>query len=66
MITRSGDLPTIDVSDMVEDMDFSPAQCYKDMCPRFITIVIEACRSPERMFLSIVADELDKQMQVSK
>jgi hypothetical protein len=44
-------------------LDLSPAQCYKEICPRFIRIVTEGCRSPEAVeFLKEVADELDEQM----
>jgi hypothetical protein len=42
-IEKNRELPITVVSDVVEDVDFSPTQCYKDMCPCFIKIVTEAC-----------------------
>ncbi|XP_039686153.1 protein FAR1-RELATED SEQUENCE 5-like [Medicago truncatula] len=62
-IARSRASQTIGVSHVVEDLDLSPAQCYKEICPRFIRIVTEGCRSPRAVeFLKEVADELDEQM----
>ncbi|GAU32125.1 hypothetical protein TSUD_218760 [Trifolium subterraneum] len=58
---RSGALPNVDVSHDVEDVDFSPKQCYKEICPRLIRIATEACRSQETFtFLYKVVDELDR------
>ncbi|XP_045823346.1 protein FAR1-RELATED SEQUENCE 5-like [Trifolium pratense] len=62
-LARSGALPNVGVSDVVEDVDLSPSQRYKKICPRLIRIAIEACRSKETfLFLSKVIDELDRQM----
>lgn len=58
---RSGVLPIVDVSHDVEDVEFSPRKCYKEICPRYIRIATEGCRRPETFnFLTKVADELDR------
>jgi hypothetical protein len=58
---RSGDLPIVGVSHVVEDIDLSPKQRYQKICPRLIRIAGEACRSPETFpFVTKVVDELDK------
>ncbi|KAK2457486.1 protein FAR1-RELATED SEQUENCE [Trifolium repens] len=62
-IARSGDLQTIGVSGVAEDLDLSPTQRYQKICPRYIRIITEGCRSSEAfMFLNEVADDLDEQM----
>ncbi|XP_058731890.1 protein FAR1-RELATED SEQUENCE 5-like [Vicia villosa] len=62
-LARSGASPNVGVSHGVEDIDLSPMQRYKEICPRLIRIAIEACRSKETFtFLSKVIDELDRQM----
>jgi hypothetical protein len=62
-LARSGTLPNVGVTDVVEDADLSPSQRYKKICPRLIRIAIEASRSKETfLFLSNVIDELDRQM----
>ncbi|GAU26732.1 hypothetical protein TSUD_317300 [Trifolium subterraneum] len=44
---RSGELPMVGVSHVVEDIDLSPKQRYQKTCPRLIRIVNETCRSSE-------------------
>ncbi|KAK2438899.1 protein FAR1-RELATED SEQUENCE [Trifolium repens] len=62
-LARSGALPNVGASNVVEDADLSPSQRYKKNCPRLIRIAIEASRSKETfLFLSNVIDELDRQM----
>lgn len=46
---RSGALPNVGVSQGVEDVDLSPMQRYKEICPHLIRIAIEACRSKETL-----------------
>jgi hypothetical protein len=58
---RSGALPIVGVSHVVEDVDLSPKQRYQKICPRLIRIASEACRSPEAFtFITKVVDELDR------
>jgi zinc finger SWIM domain-containing protein 3 len=62
-IARSGDLQTIGVSGVAQDLDLSPTQRYQKICSRYIRIITEGCRSSEAfMFLNEVADDLDEQM----
>ncbi|MCH83980.1 protein FAR1-RELATED SEQUENCE 5-like, partial [Trifolium medium] len=43
-LARSETLPTVGVSDVIEDVDLSPEQRYTEICPRLIRIATEACR----------------------
>ncbi|CAK8561089.1 unnamed protein product [Lathyrus sativus] len=45
-LARSETSRNIDVSYVEEDVDLSPAQRYKEICPRLIKIAAEACKSP--------------------
>jgi zinc finger SWIM domain-containing protein 3 len=59
-LARSENLSNVDVSHVVEDVDLSPTQRYKEICPLLIRIATEACKSPETFtFLMKVADELN-------
>ncbi|PNX80467.1 hypothetical protein L195_g036468, partial [Trifolium pratense] len=60
---RSGELPIVGISHVVEDIDLSPKQRYQKICPRLIRIASEACRSPETFtFITKVVDELERQI----
>ncbi|CAL5197325.1 unnamed protein product [Lathyrus oleraceus] len=62
-LARSETSCNVDVSYVEEDVDLSSTQCYKEICPCLIRIVIEACRSPEAFtFLCKITNELDRHM----
>jgi len=62
-LARSEPIPIVGVSDVIEDVDLSPEERYKEICPRLIRIASEACRSKEPfMFLKKVVDEVARQM----
>ncbi|XP_058726869.1 protein FAR1-RELATED SEQUENCE 5-like [Vicia villosa] len=60
-LARSETSRNVEVNYVVEDVDLSPAQRYKEICPRLIRIATEACRNPEAFsFLCKITNELDK------
>ncbi|XP_020202364.2 protein FAR-RED IMPAIRED RESPONSE 1-like [Cajanus cajan] len=62
-LARSVSLPNVSVRHVVEDAQLTSTQRRRDICPRLMRIVDEACRSQETYtLLSKVTDLLDKEM----
>ncbi|XP_020235258.1 protein FAR1-RELATED SEQUENCE 5 [Cajanus cajan] len=62
-LARSVSLPNVSVRHVVEDAQLTSTQRRRDICPRLMKIVDEACRSQETYtLLSKVTDLLDKEM----